>query len=89
MLRYKQQQLLDTIKELNDEIEELRSKLFKERAAASNELINRLSAEYMEEERLIKELDKKHVEMMKMAEELAKTKEELHSLYKLINLLDN
>lgn len=88
MVRYNQQQLIDTIEELNNEIEELRSKLFKERVEASNTLNNRLRDEYMEEARLIKELDKKHVEMMTMAEELAKAKEEIDSLYKLVNLLD-
>lgn len=88
MVRYNQQQLIDTIEELNNEIEELRSKLFKERVEASNTLNNRLRDEYMEEARLIKELDKKHVEMMAMAEELAKAKEEIDSLYKLVNLLD-
>lgn len=88
MVRYNQQQLIDTIEELNNEIEELRSKLFKERVEASNTLNNRLRDEYMEEARLIKELDKKHIEMMNLAEELAKAKQEIDSLYKLLNLVD-
>lgn len=89
MLRYNQEQLISDLTRLNNENVELRSKLFRTRVEASDHLINRLRKEYQEQARLQKLLEQRHLEMMNMPDELAKAREEIDSLYKLVNILDN
>lgn len=88
MLRYNQQQIMEDMEKFYYENQELRKILSRERVEARNTLVNSLRKAHGEQARLQKLLEERQVEMMKMKEELAKAREEIDSLYKLVNMLD-